>query len=90
MTSCENCSCEIEDVFEVKFVFETREGMNKFMKLFTIFSEKEMIKNKRLNEEKMIRDKVKQFQKQFDIKTFNEAKYEYVEHLKKINKVLSE
>ena len=38
----------------------------------------------------MIRDKVKQFQKQFDIKTFNEAKYEYVEHLKKINNVKNE
>ena len=86
MTSCENCSCEIEKVFEVKFVFETREGMNKFMRDLSKFTEQQ---NKK-RELTMIHNKIKKFQKQFNIKTFSDAKYEYVEHLRKINNVKTE
>ena len=83
MDSCGKCTCEIEDVFEVKFVFETRENMNQFMRDLTKFTEQQ---NKK-RELSMIHNKIKKFQKQFNIKTFNDAKYEYVEHLRKINNV---
>ena len=85
MNSCGNCTCEIEDVFEVKFVFETRENMNLFMSEFKKFTNQQ---NKK-KETTMIQNKIKHFQKQFNIKTFNDAKNEYIEQLRKINNVLA-
>jgi hypothetical protein len=76
---------EVEREFRTEFIFKTRTEMALFLKNIYNWNERE----KREKATRELRQKIKKFQTNLNIRTFKEAKILYLEQMQKIENVIN-